>query len=268
MFHRTEELSDSYYSRLRPVTNEQTAEMRNASCLYWMYQQNIQFTPLDLETCRRVVDGCSIGAYFVVTQELARSPDSCLECQHHKVVKKFGSRRAVETVEKAEVVFVLDGTCHRQERDANGAKHTDLSTLRLLKKLTRFASLVHRHFREERVITEFGLVAPDLEGKYRLVQPLASRLNVTYLVAPTFKVLINASALSSTNLTIDIVESFWPAAGVLNLDFLELFPYTPPSTSRHFVLIDCIDASTVRAGRRTSCLENDIDFSTARSTIL
>lgn len=268
MFFKTDELSESYYSRLHPVTNEQTAEMRNASCLYWMYQQNIQFAAQELETCRRVVDGCSMGAYFVVTQELARSPDSCLECQHHKVVKKFGSRRAVETVEKAEVVFVLDGTCHRQQSDANGATHTNTSTLRLLKKITRMAMLIRRNFRQKYVETVFGLVAPDLEGKYRLVQPLSSLLNVTYLVAPTFEVVINSTTLPFTNLTIDIVDSFWPAAGVMNLDFLELFSYTPPSTSRHFVLIDCIETSTIQAGRTTSCLENDIDFSTARSTIL
>ena len=72
------------------------------------------------------------------------------------------------------------------------------------------------------------------------------------------------------------MESIWSTSGKNSFDFLHLFPYPPGRTSRHFVMIDCLGRNETLTNEELSrkknlgstCLENEIDFSTARTMFL
>ena len=92
------------------------------------------------------------------------------------------------------------------------------------------------------------------------------------------------------------MESIWPSKGHNSFDFLQLLPYPPSRTSRHFVIVDCLSPpnlstpiithnnnkdtnetnGTISTSKKpsftsvhhNSCREKEIDFTSARTMFL
>mgnify|MGYP007002779952 CR=1 FL=1 len=140
---------------------QNSSSIRERTCRQWMSLKMPGTTAEMVEeeevaTCLRVVDGCNLAAYLVDRQAIARVPSPCLACTLPrtstaslvKQTTRFGSRRVITSpADQAQVVFVLDGSCHQARAPAN--------TARLLAQLNALAKVVEKEFRARRVRTRF-----------------------------------------------------------------------------------------------------------------
>lgn len=120
-----------------------------------MQLNNMEASQEEVLNCRHIADGCNLAAYFVDRQELVRLPSQCLACALPKTttatlsrtITRFGSRRLVNAADLAQVVFVLDGSCHQR-------KHPQ-TTARFMHQLNSLSKVIEKEFKAKRVRTKF-----------------------------------------------------------------------------------------------------------------
>src|SRR5699024_5105940 len=133
---------------------------RDISCSRWMLLNHLHNIDQEMTICRRVRDGCNLAAYFVDRQDIVRLPNQCLACPLaststftlSKQIMKFGTRRMVHAADNAQVIFVLDGSCHQAAQPQ--------ATVRFMHQLNRLSKVIEKEFRSRRVRTKF-MVSPE-----------------------------------------------------------------------------------------------------------
>ena len=165
-----------------------TVTQKDLSCSRWMLLNHINNVYSEMDLCRRVRDGCHLSAYFLERGEMNRVPNQCLSCSlmvpklkqmsstegaisnnynnskirkndnnqspiHHQKkppIARFGTRRIIYHADQAQVVFVLDGSCHQPRRPA--------ATLRFMNQISRLANVVEREFRLKQIRSKFMVI--------------------------------------------------------------------------------------------------------------
>ncbi|KAI2809838.1 hypothetical protein BLOT_000990, partial [Blomia tropicalis] len=241
---------------------------RELSCIQWLMLNHIRIVDQEMQICRVIKDGCNLAAYFVDRQEMVRVPNQCLACSLEKDATtskdspkfaKFGTRRVVHSSDMAQIIFVLDGSCHQKP----------LYTIRFMHQLNRLSKLIDKEFKIKRIKTRFNIIAPDEEGKYKQSwSTFEKRFNYSHFLSR--ESFVNPNITSSARFSLDpFMQSVWPSNGKNSFDFLQLFSYPPGKTSRHFIVIDCLNNQLQNHSKSiSSCIENEIDFSTARTMFL
>lgn len=137
------------------ASTNKSSSLRQLSCSQWMQLNNMEASQEEVLNCRHIADGCNLAAYFVDRQELVRLPSQCLACALPKTttatlsrtITRFGSRRLVNAADLAQVVFVLDGSCHQR-------KHPQ-TTARFMHQLNSLSKVIEKEFKAKRVRTKF-----------------------------------------------------------------------------------------------------------------
>lgn len=133
--------------------------LRQSLCYHWLMYNRINHSQMELQACYRIHNLCNLIGHFVQQKQLFRTPNPCLSCPVQQLVPitssaniqrvRFGSRQIVENNDRAQVIYLLDGTCHKPEQPK--------LTLRFLLQLKRLSKVIERQFRSQRIKTEFSV---------------------------------------------------------------------------------------------------------------
>ena len=133
--------------------------LRQSLCYHWFMYNRINHSEPELQACHRIHDLCNLIGHFVQQKQLFRTPNPCLSCPMRQSVPtvsstniqrvRFGSRQIVENNDQAQVIYLLDGTCHQHEQPK--------LTLRFFLQLKRLSKVIEKQFRTQRIKTEFSV---------------------------------------------------------------------------------------------------------------
>ncbi|KPM09714.1 hypothetical protein QR98_0082580, partial [Sarcoptes scabiei] len=245
--------------------------LRQSLCYHWLMYYQIDHTEREKEACHSIENFCNLISHFVRRKQLFRIPNQCLSCpivenqirmanvRRNISRYRFGSRNEINRTDQSEVIYLLDGSCHSQS--------SPKFSLRLMMQLNRLSKMIAKQFKLQKMIAKFMILTMNSNGRYVPTWPkFESNLMFSHLLTHQFHKTksINASRSKESLFR----ESLWSRESKHSLDFLFVFPFSSPGTSRHFIMIDCLEPSETKAIEKRTCRESEIDFTTARNNFL
>ncbi|UXI17666.1 Pancreatic lipase-related protein 1 [Sarcoptes scabiei] len=245
--------------------------LRQSLCYHWLMYYQIDHTEREKEACHSIENFCNLISHFVRRKQLFRIPNQCLSCpivenqirmadvRRNISRYRFGSRNEINRTDQSEVIYLLDGSCHSHS--------SPKFSLRLMMQLNRLSKMIAKQFKLQKMIAKFMILTMNSNGRYVPTWPkFESNLMFSHLLTHQFHKAksINASRSKESLFR----ESLWSRESKHSLDFLFVFPFSSPGTSRHFIMIDCLEPSETKAIEKRTCRESEIDFTTARNNFL